>query len=388
MAFARAVPFTNAAARRLGFALLIAVFSPVMPLALADPAWTLDPSASSLTYQSVKKNSIVETNSIRNITGRIEPVGTVKVEFDLDSVDTGVDIRNVRMRFLFFETFKYPTAVLTAKLDPANFADLPSRRRLTMPLSYRLSLHGIDKDMQSDVVVTMLTDGMVSVASKSPIAVHAEDFGLLPNIEKLQQAANVTNILPTASVSFDFVFNAEGAAPAPAPSAAAEASAQAAAPASEPVVAASEQPAAQPVAAAAGPVTTDAGKSAFSAEECLNRFEVLSRTGAIYFREGSARLDTASRPLLDAVVEVVGKCPQLKVEVAGHTDSDGSDEENQRLSERRAGSVADFIRAAGIPAVQLSANGYGEARPIAPNDTDKNKALNRRIEFSGSPMAN
>ena len=194
MVFVHTVSFWRGGARLLGLILLIAGFAPAQ--AFADPAWVLDPSASSLSYQSIKKNSIVETNSIRNITGRIEPDGAASVAFDLNSVDTGVDLRNVRMRFLFFETFKYPTAVLTAKVDPADFADLPIRRRVIVPLSFRLSLHGVEKAMTSDVVVTLITDGMVSVASKSPIAVHVEDFGLLPAIEKLEQAANVTEHRP------------------------------------------------------------------------------------------------------------------------------------------------------------------------------------------------
>ena len=80
------------------------------PIAAAAPNWTLDPSASVITYQSVKKNTIVETNKIRNITGTLSSAGDAKITFDLNSVDTGVDLRNVRMRFLFFETFKYPTA--------------------------------------------------------------------------------------------------------------------------------------------------------------------------------------------------------------------------------------------------------------------------------------
>jgi outer membrane protein OmpA-like peptidoglycan-associated protein len=141
-------------------------------------------------------------------------------------------------------------------------------------------------------------------------------------------------------------------------------------------------------AAVKGPVTTDAGKAAFTEEECLNRFEVLSRTGAIYFRAGSAQLDAASRPVLNEVVDVVGKCPKLKVEVSGYTDSDGSDSANQLLSERRAGAVADFIRKAGIPADQLSSAGYGETKPVAANDTAEHKALNRRIEFSATETAN
>ena len=223
--------------------------------ASAAPNWTLDPSASVLTYQSVKKNTIVETNKIRNITGTLSSAGDAKVTFDLNSVDTGVDLRNVRMRFLFFETFKYPTAELTAKVDPAAFADLATKRRVKATLPFRLNLHGVDKDLEASVVVTMISDNMVSVASEAPVAVHVEDFGLLPNVDKLQQAANVTNIVPTASVSFDFVFTADGSKPAATQTAAASS-------------------------AEVGPVATDAAKANFSDEECLNRFAVLSRTGA------------------------------------------------------------------------------------------------------------
>ena len=319
--------------------------------------WTLDAAASKLTYQSVKKNTVVETNSIRNISGSLTADGQANVVFDLDSVDTGIDLRNVRMRFLFFETFKYPKAEITAKVDPAAFADLPSKRRMTSKLPFVLSLHGVDKALEAEVVVTMITDSMVSIASERPVAVNAADFGLLPNIEKLQIAANVSSIVPTASVSFDLVFNAGGSA---APVA----------------VAAVAQPGAD-----VGPVVTDASKASFSDDECVNRFEVISRTGAIYFRTASARLDAASKPLLEAVVDVVGKCPDLKIEVSGHTDSDGADESNQRLSERRARAVADAIAASGIPNTQLTVAGYGEAKPVAPNDSGKNKALNRRIEF-------
>src|SRR5262245_14475496 len=241
MTFATQTGRRGSRLKAIGFWLALLLFA--APQAFAGPAWILDPANSTLTYQSVKKNTIVETNTIRNIAGRIDPDGNAKVQFDLDSVDTGIDLRNVRMRFLFFETYSFPTATVTLKLDPAQFADLVKVRRMTVPLTFTLNLHGVDKELKGDAIVTMLTEGSVSVASKAPIAVHVEDFGLLPNIDKLQQAANVTNIVPTASVSFDFVFNAEGsasaaatanAAPAPAEPAAANGAMSAPSPGSTP----------------------------------------------------------------------------------------------------------------------------------------------------------
>jgi OmpA-OmpF porin, OOP family len=385
MAFAMMSRLCAARLAIFAIGMMIALLSPIVPPAQATPAWLLDPAASTLTYQSVKKNTVVETNTIRNISGRIEPDGSAKVEFDLDSVDTDVDLRNVRMRFLFFETFKYPTATVTMKIDPAQFADLPKVRRKTVPLTFTLNLHGVDKEMKAEAVVTMLTESSVSVASKAPVAVQVADFGLLPNVEKLQRAADVSSIVPTASVSYDFVFNTEGSVATSGAAIAQSATQPATAPAD---ASASPEPASATAEPAKGPVLTDAGKASFTEEECLNRFEVLSRTGAIYFRAGSARLDPASKPVLDEVVGVVGKCPKLRVQVSGYTDSDGSDQENLRLSERRAGAVADFIRSAGIGPAQVSSSGYGEANPVAANDTAEHKALNRRIEFSATAVAN
>jgi len=368
-------PFKSKLPRQLAvlvFCILAGSFFAPSSQAAGDD-WTLDPASSILTYQSVKKNTIVETNQIRNLEGTLSAQGDAEVRFDLNSVDTGVDLRNVRMRFLFFETYKFPVATVTAKVDPAAFAELPAKRRMTSKLPFNLNLHGVDKQYESEVIVTMITDTSVSIASKSPVAVHVEDFGLLPNIEKLQVAANVSSIVPTASVSFDFIFNKGAAAPTPVATLATGTAADAAV---------------TPVAAVAGPVATDASKAAYTDEECVNRFDVLSRTGAIYFRTGSARLDPASRPVLTTVLDVVDKCPKLKVEIVGHTDSDGTPEQNRSLSLRRATAVAAYIHNAGVPSDRIGTAGYGEDRPIAPNDSDKNKALNRRIEFSASPIVN
>jgi outer membrane protein OmpA-like peptidoglycan-associated protein/polyisoprenoid-binding protein YceI len=330
--------------------------------AAAASVWTLDPASSSLKYQSVKKITVVETNKIRNLSGTIQPDGAASVSIDLNSVDTGVDIRDTRMRFLFFETFKFPTAIVSTHVDPAAFADLPTKRRINVKLPFKLDLHGFVKELQADVVVTMISDTAVSVASDGPIDIKVEDFGLGPAIEKLERAGDVTNIVPIGSVSFDFVFVAGTMSPtAPPPAAAA--------------------------AASNGPIVTDAAKQSYTGEECHNRFDVISRTGAIYFKSGSADLDPASRPLLTVALDAIVKCPALKVEIAGHTDSDGLAEENVKLSQRRAEAVVAYLKSEGAPADRLSAKGYGAGRPVAPNDTNKNKALNRRIEFVEAPSS-
>ena len=71
----------------------------------------------------------------------------------------------------------------------------------------------------------------------------------------------------------------------------------------------------------------------------------------------------------------------IQVEIAAHTDSDGSENYNLTLSERRAESVVNYLTQYGIDLERLTPKGYGESDPIAPNDSNENKALNRRVEM-------
>jgi outer membrane protein OmpA-like peptidoglycan-associated protein len=120
-------------------------------------------------------------------------------------------------------------------------------------------------------------------------------------------------------------------------------------------------------------------------EECATRFGVISATGAIYFRTNSAELDRASDPLLGSLVDVANRCPAVKIEVSGHTDSTGDQQSNMRLSAARAGSVADFLIRRGVRQERISVAGFGDTRPVASNATEHGRAQNRRIVFRVLP---
>jgi OOP family OmpA-OmpF porin len=85
---------------------------------------------------------------------------------------------------------------------------------------------------------------------------------------------------------------------------------------------------------------------------------------------------------LDSAAEVLNENPSARVEVAGHTDSVGTDEYNQDLSERRARAVVDYLAGKGVSADRLSPAGYGESRPVADNGTADGRAQNRRVELN------
>ncbi len=107
-------------------------------------------------------------------------------------------------------------------------------------------------------------------------------------------------------------------------------------------------------------------------------------TGAIrgiQFSSGSARVSPRSYELLDNTAKILTEFADLKLEIAGHTDSAGSARFNKRLSQRRADAVLEYLKNKGIDEARLTAVGYGEEQPIASNKTRAGRSQNRRIEF-------
>ncbi len=101
----------------------------------------------------------------------------------------------------------------------------------------------------------------------------------------------------------------------------------------------------------------------------------------IFFETGSAELSNESTLELKRILEFMKKESSIKIEISGHTDNVGSEESNQSLSEQRAASVVNYLINNGVDKGRLVGKGYGESTPIATNDTDEGRQLNRRTEF-------
>lgn len=129
------------------------------------------------------------------------------------------------------------------------------------------------------------------------------------------------------------------------------------------------------------PVTAD-DDGALSPEQCQMEFNNLLQSGQIRFETNEAIINEASFGLLDRLAFTAQSCPSTTIEVAGHTDSAGATDYNQRLSESRATAVVNYLIVAGVSSARLDAKGFGEEQPIASNDTEEGKAQNRRIEFN------
>jgi len=113
---------------------------------------------------------------------------------------------------------------------------------------------------------------------------------------------------------------------------------------------------------------------------------ILSVPGSATFSSGSSSVDSKIFPVLDSVVLILDEFDQTYVDVIGHTDSKGSKEYNQRLSEKRARSVASYFESRAVISERVMSDGMGEVDPIAPNTTSEGRAMNRRVEIKLKPV--
>lgn len=115
---------------------------------------------------------------------------------------------------------------------------------------------------------------------------------------------------------------------------------------------------------------------------CQADIDSVMRGKTVEFKFASDALETRSEQFLQQIATAMNRCPSAYLYVIGHTDSVGTQERNQRLSQRRAGSVADYLVSQGVYSEFVIAEGRGEKEPIFSNNTDDGRARNRRIEFS------
>jgi OOP family OmpA-OmpF porin len=104
-------------------------------------------------------------------------------------------------------------------------------------------------------------------------------------------------------------------------------------------------------------------------------------TQQIHFEFDKDVIRKESFPILDAVADVLQKNSEMTIEIQGHTDNKGKPAYNLKLSDRRAASVRRYLVAHGVGESRLVSHGYGLSRPLVPNDTEQNRALNRRVQF-------
>ncbi len=169
--------------------------------------WTVARDRSEITYLSSKMtggfSTIFENNRFTNFSGDISDDGEVVLNIDVNSVDTGVAIRNERVIEHVFDAAKHPQATVTLSVGDATVKRYPPGYTRTVEAS--LTMRGVSRRVTGEVSVTQANDGLL-VQTTSPILVNAVDYGMLDGFETLKDLVKLFNIPTTIPVSFKLVF--------------------------------------------------------------------------------------------------------------------------------------------------------------------------------------
>ena len=184
--------------------LLAAGFSFMSLNVAAD--WTLDPEQSSLHFVSIKNGTTAETHRFAELEGKVADNGKVTVGVHLTSVDTQIPIRDERMQEMLFETKSRAMATITARVNVADFEQMPEGSVASKDVKLALSLHGKTKDYDTRMQVVKLASGGIAASTEQPLLVKAEDFGLAGGIEALREIAGLSSIVTAVPVTANLVF--------------------------------------------------------------------------------------------------------------------------------------------------------------------------------------
>jgi polyisoprenoid-binding protein YceI len=192
-------------------ATLLGCMSPHLQSApVAAPGWRLEPAQSSLSFVTTKAGqpgvaAIAEVQAFRRFSGELNSQGRIQFNIDLASVDTGIDIRDERLRTMLFNVGATPQATFSAQIEPALLRELGAAGVRDMDLNGQLTLAGQSKPVVAKVRVGALGAGLIGVSTRAPIVVNASDFGLRAGVEALREVMGLNMLSAAAPVSFALV---------------------------------------------------------------------------------------------------------------------------------------------------------------------------------------
>jgi len=183
---------------------LFLAFIMLSPSIFAD--WVLDNDRSTLNFITTKNASKTEIQSFDVMQGRIDKKQAVLI-VDLKSVDTGITIRDERLRKLFFNVADFPTASVRIALDKEKIKSIKKGQSKTFQLDAEINLHGLKRTLLVTVKVIALDDHQLMVISENPLIIDLKGFALLDSVNQLREIAKLKSINSAIPVTFSLVFS-------------------------------------------------------------------------------------------------------------------------------------------------------------------------------------
>jgi polyisoprenoid-binding protein YceI len=174
----------------------------------AQANWYLDGESSRLSFVSTKNAHISEVNRFLVLHGKVSPKGVAQVEVELESVNSGVPLRDERMRKELFEIQSFPKALITTQIDLRPINDLAPGAQLELRLPVTVTLHGKTREYNAELLATRLDDRRFQVVTLEPLVINAADFDLAPGVENLRKVAGLSAISLSVPVGAVLIFTA------------------------------------------------------------------------------------------------------------------------------------------------------------------------------------
>ena len=188
------------------------VSAPDTRAAIASKTWQIDAAQSSVNFVTLKAGQagvggVAEVQAFRRFSGALSADGQIKFTIDLASVDTGVDIRDERLRTMLFNVGATPQATFTAKLDAATLKGIDTSSSRDVDVEGALSLAGSQKPVAAKLRVVRLGNDAMMVTTRAPIVVNANDYGMRGGVEAMREVMGLNFLASAAPVTFALVLN-------------------------------------------------------------------------------------------------------------------------------------------------------------------------------------
>ena len=174
----------------------------------AHADWYLDGESSRLSFISTKNANISEVQRFLVLHGKVDANGLAVVEVELESVNSGIPLRDERMRKDLFEIQTFPEALISAQIDLRPINDLAPGAQLELRLPLTVNLHGKQHAYNAELLATRLDDRRFQVVTLQPLVINAEDFDLAPGLEALRMVAGLSAISLSVPVGAVLIFTA------------------------------------------------------------------------------------------------------------------------------------------------------------------------------------
>ena len=194
--------FNTSILKPLALLLLAAAAVPV------QAAWYLDNESSRLSFVTTKNTDLSEVQRFLVLHGKVDDKGAAQLEVELESVNSGIPLRDERMRNDLFQIKTHPDALISAQINLQPINDLATGAQLELRLPLSVTLHGKTQTYNAELLATRLDDRRFQVVTLEPLVLHAKDFDLLSGVETLRKAAGLDAISLSVPVGAVLIFTA------------------------------------------------------------------------------------------------------------------------------------------------------------------------------------